>query len=365
MMKILDRYIVFRYLLTFVFCLFLFTLIVVFIDISEKTDDFVKSGLSFKRIMVDYYFGFIPRIDAMLFPLFVFISVIFFTSKMAGRSEIIAVLSSGVSFKRFLLPFFIASLVLGGALWFFNMGLIPNANKKWASFQSQYIDKNFGINENEGSTKMKVYFKLDSNSYVGFRTYDTISKMGTYFSIFEIRGKELKYNLRAQSFAWDTAQKKWRLNSVQEKYIDSMQERLVNHTELFKNYPFKPIDLSKNSYLKDQLTSKELNDFIAKERFRGSENVGSLLVEKYNRDAIPASVIILTMIGAIIASRKVRGGSGLHLAIGVLLSVFYILIGKLTFVFATKGDFSPVLSAWIPNIVFFFVAIYIYVRAPK
>jgi lipopolysaccharide export system permease protein len=363
-MKKIDKYILSKYLTTFFFCLLLFTAIVVVVDISEKTDDFVKAKLPVSKIITDYYFGFIPRIDSLLFPLFVFISVIFFTSKMANRSEVIAILSSGVSFKRFLLPFFVGAILLGGTLWLGYQYVVPNANKKWADFQSKYIDPNFGGNSNE-SYKQKIYFKLDSNTYAGIRGYDTINKIGNIFFINKFKGKNLVYNLRAESFSWDTAFKKWKLANVIERNIDSLNEKVTHTSTLYKNYNFKPVDLRKNEYLKDQLITPDLNDLIKLEKLRGSEGINSLLVERYNRDAIPTSVIILTLIGAILASRKVRGGSGMHLAIGVLLSFVYILLSKLTFVFATKGNFSPLLSAWLPNIFFTFVAYYLYKKAPK
>ncbi len=365
-MKKIDRYILSKYLTTFFFCLLLFTAIVVVVDISEKTDDFVKSKLPLSKIITDYYFGFIPRIDALLFPLFVFISVIFFTSKMANRSEVIAILSSGVSFKRFLLPFFVGSILLGGLLWLGYQYVVPNANKKWGDFQAKYIDQNYGNNGgNNGSYKQKIYFKLDSNTYAGIRGYDTVSKIGNIFFINQFTGKNLVYNLRAESFSWDTGYKKWKLSNVIERTVDSLTEKVSRTETMYKNYNFKPVDLRKNEYLKDQLITPDLNNLITLEKLRGSENINSLLTERYNRDAIPFSVLILTLIGAILASRKIRGGSGMHLAIGVLLSFVYILLSKLSFVFATKGDFPAILAAWLPNIIFLVVAFYLYKKAPK
>jgi lipopolysaccharide export system permease protein len=361
-MKKIDSYIFWGVLKTFFFCLLLFTLVVVVVDISEKTDNFVKANLSFTTVFVDYYLGFIPRIDAMLFPLFTFISVIFFTSRMAGRTEIVAILSSGVSFKRFLVPYFFAALVLAGGLWFAYKAFIPNANKKWANFQAKHLDKNFG---NSNKRKQYAYFKLDSNSYVGYRYYDTTTKGGNTFFINKFKGKTLVYNFRANSFAWDAAKKNWRFAMAQERFFDSLNERVVKIDTAYKKLDFKPIDLEKNSYLQDQLSTPELIQFITKEKARGSETVNAMLVEQYNRDAIPFSVIVLTLIGAIIAAKKVRGGSGLHLAVGLLLSVAYILVSRLSFVFATKADFSGLVAAWIPNVIFVGVAIYLYYKAPK
>ncbi|MBS1742803.1 MAG: LptF/LptG family permease [Bacteroidetes bacterium] len=364
-MKKIDRYILSKYLTTFFFCLLLFTAIVVVIDISEKTEDFVKSKLPTSRIITDYYFGFVPRIDAMLFPLFVFISVIFFTSKMAGRSEVIAILSSGVTYRRFLMPFIAGGLLLSALLWLGYQYTVPVANRKWADFEKKYIDVNSAPSDSRSTYKEKIYFRLDSNSMVGIRGYDTVTKMGSNFFVQKFRNNKLVYNLRALSFNWDTAKRKWALNNVMERTINPINETIKMTKKMYMNYNFKPFDLRKDDYLKDQLITPELDRFIELERMRNSEMLNTLLVERYNRDAIPVSVLILTIIGAVLASRKVRGGSGMHLALGVILSVLYILFSRMTLVFATKGDFSPWLAAWIPNIIFGALAYYLYRKAPK
>ena len=364
-MKKIDKYILSKYLSTFFFCLLLFTAIVVVIDISEKTEDFVKSKLSTTQIITDYYFGFIPRIDAMLFPLFVFISVIFFTSKMAGRSEVIAILSSGVTYKRFLLPFVIGGILLSSLLWLGYQYTVPKANRKWADFEKKYIDVNQAPDESKSTVKRNIYFRLDSNSMIGIRSYDTITKVGSNFFVQKFKNNKLIYNLRALSFNWDTASKTWALNNVMERTINPIDETIKMTKKKLVSYNFKPMDLRKDDYLKDQMITPELDRFIKLEKMRGSEMLGTLLVERYNRDAIPVSVLILTIIGAVLASRKVRGGSGFHLALGVILSVLYILFSRMTLVFATKGDFTPWLAAWIPNIIFGILAFYLYKRAPK
>lgn len=367
MIKKIDRYILGKYLTTFFFCLLLFTVIVVVVDISEKTDDFVKSKLPASKLITDYYYGFIPRIDAMLFPLFVFISVIFFTSKMATRSEVIAILSSGVSFRRFLAPFVAGGLILSSILWLGYQYVVPRANKIWVDFDAKYISPPpAGATANErGTYKQGLYFKIDPNTYAHIRGYDTVSKLGTGFSVQRFAGEKLQYAMRAESFRWDTAKMKWNLSNTVERFVDSISERVKRSAELQMNYNFKPRDLRKDEYLKDQLQTPELNEFIALERMRGSEMLNPLLVERYNRDAIPVSVLILTLIGAILASRKIRGGSGFHLALGVLLSVLYILCSRFTIVFASKGNFTPFLAAWTPNIIFGLLAFYLYRKAPK
>ncbi len=364
-MKKIDRYILSKYLTTFFFCLILFTAIVVVVDISEKTDNFVKSKLPVSKIITDYYFGFIPRIDAMLFPLFVFISVIFFTSKMAGRSEIIAILSSGVSFRRFLIPFIVGGIFLSAVLWMGYQYVVPRANQIWGNFEARYIDGPATVETNNTPYKQKLYFKTDTNTYIGIRGYDTVSKTGNGLFIQRFENNKLVYNLRADQFNWDSTAGKWKLINPVERRLDSISERVTKSTELLIKSNFKPRDLRKDEYLKDQLPTPELNEFIKQERSRGSEMLNTLLVERYNRDAIPVSVLILTIIGAVLASRRIRGGSGLHLAIGVIISVLYILFSRFSIVFATKGNFTPFLAAWTPNIIFGLLAFYLYKKAPK
>ena len=363
-MKIIDWYILKKFLVTFFFALIALTFLVIIIDLSERTDDFAKTGLPASTIISQYYFGFIPRITAMLFPLFIFIAVIFFTSKMANRSEIIAILGSGVSFRRFLLPFAFGGLLFTGLLWWTNQFVLPPANERWANFNSKYIDFNYGGYVNT-STISNKYFKLDSFSYAGIRYYDTTSRTGSNFFIQRFDSTELIYNLQAQTLSWDTASRKWKLDRVTERTIKGLKHTIVETDSKLMNFNFKPRDLRRDDYMKDKLTTPELSEFIQLEKLRGSENVNSLILEKQNRNATPVSVFILTIIGATIASRKIRGGSGFHLALGVLICVIYILVGRFSAVFSLKADFNPVVAAWLPNVVFGFLAWILYRKAAK
>lgn len=363
-MKKLDKYILGKYLSSFFFSLILFTIVTVVIDISEHTDDFAKSGLPASRIITDYYFGFIPRIVAMLFPLFIFISVIFFTSKMAGRSEVVAILSSGVSFNRYLRPFMIGGLLMATMLWFGYQTVIPKANLKWSEFEKNYVKVN-----SKGGKKstyiQNLYFKERPGTWVGIKGYDTLTRVGNNFFLQEFKDHELVYNMRASGFRWDSAEAKWLFSNVTIREIEGINEKVTMHHSYSREMNFIPRDLRKDEYLKDQMTTPELKQFIRNERERGSEMLNALLVERHNRNAIPVSVLILTIIGAVLASKKVRGGSGIHLAVGVVLSVTYILFSRLSVVFATQGNFSPFLAAWTPNIIFGFIAFYLYRKSPK
>jgi lipopolysaccharide export system permease protein len=364
--KKLDIYILKKFLVTFFFCLLLMTAIVVVVDISEKTDDFIKSGLPAWKIVTDYYFGFIPRIDSMLFPLFTFISVIFFTSKMAGRTEIVAILSSGVTFRRFLRPYLVGGFLLSLLLWFGHQIWVPRANRKWSEFERNYVDVNSVLaSYGKTSYKQNIFFREDPRTFIAIKGYDTISKTGNGFSMHRFKDGKLEYNVRALNFSWDSVRQDWKLQNLVERKFFQVFESVTKKDSLHLKASFNPRVLRKEDYLKDQMTTSELNDFIRLEKRRGSELINVFLVERHNRDAIPFSVLILTLIGAILASRKIRGGSGMHLAMGVAISMLYILAGRFTLVFATKGNLSPILAAWLPNLLFAALALYLYKRAPK
>jgi len=362
-MKKLDWYIFKNFLVTFFFSLFLFAFISIVIDVSEKTDDFVKSGLSFSEIITKYYYGFVPHILALLFPLFVFIAVIFFTSKIAGRSEIIAILASGVSFNRFLRPFFFAGALLAAMLWYANQYIIPKANAIRVNFQANYIDNNSSYNPLV-SHRSNIYIRVDSFSYAGVN-YDTAAKSGTSFFLQHIVANQVNYNLRAETLNWDTAKRKWVLENVIERRINGLREKVTMVPKKVMNFNFKPYDLKRDEYAKDKLITPELDRFIRLEEARGAEGLNALKVERHRRDATPAAVMLLALFGAVVASRKVRGGSGIHLAIGFIATALFILTDRFSTIFSIKGNLSPTLAAWLPNIIFFLVAIWFYRRAPK
>jgi lipopolysaccharide export system permease protein len=332
------------------------------VDSSEKTDDFVKSGLSSYQIITQYYFGFIPYIWGLLFPLFVFIAVIFLTSRLAARSEIVAILASGTSYNRFLRPYFAGGILLAAMLWFASRDIIPVAQVLRSNFQSQYIDK-WGPKKYEG--KWAIYKRSDPNTYVGMRNYDTSSKIASGFYLDRIKDNKVVYNLRAESMQWDTAKKNWRLVNAAERTITGMKEEVKNYAQLNINLNLQPRDLKEDEYLKDKLTTKELNYFIKMEELRGSEGLNALKVERYRRTATAFTVLLLTIIGAVVSSRKTRGGSGLHLATGIVIAVLFIILDRFSTVFSIKGNFPPLLAAWLPNIIFGSVAFWLYKRAPK
>jgi lipopolysaccharide export system permease protein len=365
-MKKIDWYILKKLLVTFFFCMILFTVIAVAVDSSEKTDDFVKTGLSTWEIIKQYYFGFIPFIWGLLFPLFVFIAVIFFTSKMAARSEIIAILASGTTYNRMLRPYFVGGLFLALLLWIGNGYLIPKANLIKSQFQSNYIDRNDPTKNRFTSGCINCfYLRIDPVTYIGLRNYDTTTKgAGTFFLERVVKGKVV-YNVRANTIRWDTAIRKWRLYNATIRTVDSMKEDVMFYPETTITMSLRPEELRKDEYLKDKLTTPELSAYIKREEIRGTEGLSASKVEKYRRTATPATVLLLTIIGVVIASRKTRGGSGMHLALGIVIASLFIVSDRFSTVFATKSNFPPLLAAWLPNIVFSAVAYWMYRRTPK
>ena len=363
-MKILDWYILKKFLSTFLFTILVITAIAVVIDTGEKADDFVKSGLSTGQIIMHYYIGFVPYIMAMIFPLMIFIAVIYFTSKMADRSEFIAIMTGGVRYNRMLRPYLVGAVFLSIIYWLASLTLVPRANVIRTDFQTVYVDRN--SNYNPDPTKGNNYYlRVDSDTYVGMRYYDTANKTAGNFFLQKIKDNKEYYNLRADRIWWDTAKKAWKLNDAIERKINGMHEAVVKIRDTILNLNVKPSEMRRDDYLKDKLTTAELKKFLHMEEIRGSEGLNIYKVELYHRDATAFSVIIMTMIGAIVASQKIRGGRGLHLAIGMIIDSVFVMMDKFAVTFSTKGNLSPMLAAWFPNIIFSFVALWLYRRTQK
>lgn len=348
----------------FFFAIFLFAIIAVVIDASEKTDDFAKSGLSGGEIITHYYYGFIPHIIALLFPLFVFIAVIFFTSKMAGQTEIVAILASGTSYNRWLRPYWIGGGFLALFLWVSNQWIIPKAENIRGSFESAYVDSRSTYNALIQSSS-DIYFKMDSVTYAGIYNYDTANNRGSNFFSYKVKNGKVIWNIRADMILYDTATKDWLITDVLERKVLTNREEVVYTSSKHQVFPFKPIDLEKDKYTKDKLTTPQLVRQIKLEEMRGSEGLNELKIERYRRDATPVTVLLLTLIGGIIAGRKVRGGSGSHLALGFTIAALFIITDRFSTIFSTKGNLPPLLAAWIPNMLFIWVVYYLYRKAPK
>lgn len=358
-MGILDRYIIKKFLGTFFFSITLIISIAVVFDITEKLDDFIERDAPIKAIIFDYYLNFIPYFANLFSYLFVFISVIFFTSKMASNTEIISILASGISFKRFLLPYFISATVLAILSFYLNNFLIPDANKARLNFEEQYIRNKF-VNDEKN-----IHIQLNDSTYAYFESYNTWADIGYKFSLETIKDGKLTYKLISDHVQWDSTENKWKAKSYFERYINGSKETLVEGWIKDTVLNITPEDFNRRSNSVGTLDYYALNEAIAREKFRGSQMAVYYELEKYGRFASPFATFVLTLIGVSIASRKVRGGIGVHIGFGLGISFAYILFMQVSETFATNGNFNPILAVWIPNITFSVVAIYLLAKAPK
>lgn len=360
MMTKIDWYILRKLIGTFIYSLMIFLLISVVIDTTEKVDDFMKHHLSLHEIIVDYYFGFIPHILALLFPLFIFLSVIFFTSKMAYRSEIIAILASGVSFRRFLRPYWYGAILFGGVLWLANYWVVPNANRIRTGFENKYLHSH-----DDEKSQYDRTTRIDSFTYVTFGTYDPNYKSGSSFVLNVVDKQHMTFKMKADRISWDSTTKKWRLDYVTMRTMNGLKETWSSKQDTLLKLPLVPKDLVEEKNLQEAMTTPDLRRYIQRESIRGAEGLNTYWVEYYRRTSAAFAVVILTLIGGIIAAKKVRGGSGLHLAVGIVISASYIIFLQFATVFSVKADLNPLLAVWIPNIMFGALALYLYRRAPK
>ncbi|MEQ8907991.1 MAG: LptF/LptG family permease [Vicingaceae bacterium] len=359
-MKKLDFYIIKKFLGTFFFSIALIISISIVFDFSENVDEFIEKNAPTEAVVFDYYLNFIPYFANLFSPLFVFISVIFFTSKMASNTEIIAILASGISFRRMLRPYLIASLFLGLVSFYLNNFLIPESNKKRLNFRHTYIDNPY---KNEDHN---IHFQLDSNSYAYMESYNNQRDVGIKFSLerFNKEG-DLTYKLLADFIKWDTTKQNWTIQNYYERHIDGLSETIKRGLAKDTLLNMEPKDFEVRDHDVEMLVYSELNAKIEEEKFRGSKMVVWYEVEKYKRQAFPFASVVLTFIGVAIASRKVRGGIGMHLGFGLLISFTYILFMKVTQTFSTNGGLDPLIAMWIPNILFGVLAIYLLKKAPK
>lgn len=354
-MKKLDAYIIKKFLGTFFYAIMIMAVIACVIDYSEKVEDFVKKDVPNGEILT-YFSNFVPHIIALLFPLFIFIATIFFTSKMAYKSEIIAILASGTSFQRMLQPFIVAGSFLCLISLVANHYIVPRANKERIAFEDKYL------HYTAQSSDKNVHLRLRENLYVFIQNYDYSSNFGYRFTAETIEGTNMTEKIMADRVSYDSVNKTWKLFSVKIRTNDSLEETFEQVAELEKKFPFTPHDLDEDEAIKDALTTPELNKYIAREKLRGRETLSFFYVEKYRRTAQPFAGLILTIIGACIASRRVRGGSGLHLAFGIVISATYIMAMQLTNTFATKSGLDPLLAVWIPNMIFGAIAVYQFIK---
>lgn len=375
MFKTLDRYIIRQFLGTFFFLLILIMAIAVVFDISEKTEDFAESNATFKEIAIDYYVNFVLYYSNFFSGLFIFLAVLLFTSRLAGRSEVIAMLSSGVSFPRFVRPYFIAATFLAAISLYMNVFLLPVANRTKLAFEKAHIWNPYDLQDKH------LLKEVEKDVMVYMESIDMKSRRANRMSIVRWENGAIRSKLEAETAIYDTATGKWQLFDYKLRIIppDSdapssgdttlrpmrSVERLASGERIDTLIPLKPSDLGQRLALAGALDRHELAAFIKAEKMRGGNTTAYYEVEQHQRTAAPFATFVFTLIGVGVASRKVRGGTGVHLVLGVMLILLFIFLGKLSNVAATNAGFDPFIAVWTPNVVFALIGLWIYWKAPK
>lgn len=358
-LKILDRYIIRKFIGTYFFMLLIIICIVIIFDISEKLDSFVRNEAPLKAIIFDYYTNFIPFFINMFSSMFVFITVIFFTSKLASKSEIVAMLSGGVSFGRLLVPYLISAAIITLFSLALNFYVIPPANKNRLAFENQYVKpKDF-------ARAKDFHYQLESGKLVYMERFVRRTNTGYNFTIEEIENNRIVSKLSAETAVWDSLKGAWTLSEYFIRDYDDVQEIITTGTQIDTIIDLTIDDLYFKANTVQTMKQRELNETIAKQKLRGDDMIKYSLIEKNTRYAVPFSTFILTVMGLSLSSKKRRGGLGLNLGIGIALSFTYILFLKFSQMFVFTDTLSPALALWLPNIIFGVVAIFLYRIAPK
>ena len=356
----IDWYIIKKFLGTYFFSIALIISIAVVFDVNEWIDNFINNKAPIKAIIFDYYANFIPYFSNLFSPLFVFISVIFFTSKLAENSEIIAMMSTGYSFKRLLRPYMISAAII--AVMTYGMGayVIPQGNVTRLNFEDKYKKKK------KQEYVRNVQVEVDSGVIAYMERYENYNKTAYRFSLDKFVDKKLVSHLTARSATYDTtAVHKWTLRKYMIREMDGLKETITQGESLDSIIPMEPQDFLIMKGQQETMTSSELSEYIARQKRRGFANIKEFEIEYHKRIAMSFASFILTIIGVSLSSRKVKGGMGLYLGVGLALSFSYILFQTVSATFAINGNASPLLAVWVPNIVYTFIAIYLYRKAPK
>ncbi|MDN4166553.1 LptF/LptG family permease [Cytophagales bacterium LB-30] len=357
-MKILDRYILKKFLTTFIYVVLMLVAIIIVIDITEKNDKYLRHGLALGEIL-NYYAAFIPFITNLITPITVFIATVFVTSKLAAHTEIIAMLSGGVSFRRLMVPYLIGASIIAVCYFYLNSYVIPDANKTRIVFENTYLSKPFYFDERN------IHIKVAPNSYVFMESYNNKRDVGYKFSIETIEGLDLKEKLTAKKIEWDTAVSKWKITDWNRRRFDGLKEIVSSGQSLDTALSITPADFGNTKGLHEALTLTELNEYMDELRSRGADNVNIYQIEEYIRYMAPFSVIILTLIGLIVSARKARGGTGFQIALGFVIAFVFIIFFILSRAIAESNSMNPILAVWIPNIVFSLVGVLLYKTVPR
>ena len=342
-LKIIDYYIIKKFLGTFFFAIVLIMSIAIVFDFAEKLDEFLEKEAPMKAIIFDYYLNFIPYFAVLFSPLFTFISVIFFTSKLAYNTEIIAMLSNGFSFNRLLVPYFISALTIAVFTFGLNNFVIPHANEVRLEFEEMYY-RDHPVRY----TQKNIHKQVFPNVYIYMESYSKLlSKLMSDFII------------------WDSTIHKWVIRNYYIRRFDGLEEKIEIGRRLDTTLTIFPEDFAMRETIVSTMNLSELNDFIDMQKLQGAENIEVYLIERYSRYANPFSTFILTIIGLTLSSRKVKGGIGMQIGVGLFLSFSYIFFMQFSKQFSIGGNVNPLLAVWIPNILFTIIGVFLYRYAPK
>ena len=352
--KLFDLYIIKKFLGTYIFSILLLLAIVVMFDINEKLDAILTAP--WKETVFDYFVNFLPYFANQFSPMFTFIAVIFFTSKLADNSEIIAMLSSGISYKRLMVPYMVSAAIIASASFVLSAYIIPPANVKRVAYTNKYV-KDYSVDY--GSN---IQLQVSPGVIAYISRYDNRSKTGYRFSLEKFENKIMVSRLTAQSVKYDTLNR-WVLNDYTIRNFNDLRETITHGAKTDTIINMEPKDFLISEDDQEFLTMPELKTYIQRQKDRGVANIKRFEIELHKRYAMTAAAFILTIIGMTLSSKKVKGGMGMNIGIGLVLSFSYILFTTVTSTFAISGYTSPMVAMWIPNIVYMFIAIYLYRRA--
>lgn len=360
-MKIIDWYILKRFLVTFLFTLLILIPIAIAIDISEKIDNFLEhADLGFYQIVDEYYKNFIIYYANTFMPLALFISVIFFTSKLSSNTEIIAINSASISFTRFLKPYFIGATLVTIFALFMNHMVVPRGNKTLTKFSNKYLVSKHKVNDN-----VVKYFsmKLGEGRYIYIQNFGLRTNRGYHFSYEEYDGLKLKYRLTANEINWSKKDSVFTLKQYTKRKIFNDLDSIQSGKKFDTIFDFSPRDLLYVDYLSREMPSKELYEFIQKSKRRGVKNLNSYYVELYKRTTLPLSSYILTLIAVCLAFRKKRGGMGINMAVGIALMFIYVFFMKVAEVLGAVAGSNSLVYVWMPNVIFGALSFYLYIKS--
>ncbi|MEE0528308.1 MAG: LptF/LptG family permease [Prevotellamassilia sp.] len=360
---LLDRYIIYKFLSTYIFLITIIVVIAVVFDFNERIDKLTQSHAPVQKIIFDYYVNFVPNFVNLFTPLFVFIAVIFFTSKLADNSEIIAMKSTGMSFRRLLRPYMISAALIAASSFLLGAFVIPQSNVARVNFENRYIKKKTDVTSVDN-----VQMQVDTGVVAYITHFDNVSKSGYGFSLDKFVDKKLVSHLTAQSIQYDTLSDRrfsWTLRHYKIRTLKGMREKLESGEKLDTIIVMEPRDFFYVRGQQETMTIPELKEFIDRQRLRGAAGISTFEVEYHKRFATPFAAFILTLIGVSLSCEKRKGGMGASIGVGIALSFTYILFQTVSSTFALNAGWPAMFAVWLPNLVFAVVAFVLYKRTPQ